>query len=108
MTIHFPTRVTFRGLAPSEGLEGDIRRRTEALGRIFDRIVGARIVVEARRPHGRRRRSFHVGLQLAVPRRRIITKGDSGEHDDPRIAVREAFEVATRHLENRAGRLRRR
>lgn len=71
----------------------EIRERSEALARVFDRIVRLRVIVN----HQRRRGVFSARLNVAVPRgEMIVARGehDHHTHDAPFAALRDAFDAA--------------
>ena len=98
--MRIPVEISFRNMDRSEALAAGIRAKVEKLEEFFDRITSCRVVVEA--PH----RSHHQGnlyrvrIQLHVPNRELIVGRESHEHEDPYVAVRDAFDAARRQLEN--------
>jgi cold shock CspA family protein/ribosome-associated translation inhibitor RaiA len=121
MTL-IPIQVTFRGLDVSDALEADIRERVGWLEQFYAGIVRCHVLVE--RPHRHRHdgRHFHIRIELTVPGVEPIIvshepslharlKDVGGEahrkateiesvHRFARVAVREAFDVARRRLED--------
>ena len=117
-----PTQVTFRGLDVSDALEADIRDRVAWLERFYPGIVRCHVLVEQPHRHRHDGRHFHIRIDLTVPGRDpiVIThepslharvKDAEGEverkqseiepvHRYAHVAVREAFDVARRHLED--------
>ncbi len=121
------TQVTFRNCAPSAAIERDIQRRADKLARLCTRIVRCAVVVELphRRHHGGN--WFHIRVELTLPGEDVVInhepkrvepsrygdlEGDArlgepnatGRHS--RVAVREAFEAASRRLRQHAQLLR--
>ena len=66
MTL-IPTQVTFRGLAHSDALEADIRKRIAWLEQFYAGIVGCRVLVEMPHRHRHDGRHFHVRIEVTVP-----------------------------------------
>ena len=121
MTL-IPTQVTFRGLDVSEALEADIRERVSWLEQFCAGIVRCRVLVETPHRHRHDGRHFHVRIELTVPggdpivvshepslhgrwkdAERAAHRKESeidSVHRYGRVAVREAFDVARRRLED--------
>jgi cold shock CspA family protein len=118
-----PTQITFRGMPHSEALEADIREHVAWLERFHHRnIVRCHVVVEVPHRHRDNGRSVHVTIELTVPAGTPIVishepslhgalkqagtdayhKDDQAEnvHRYATVAVREAFAVARRRLED--------
>ena len=101
--MQIPVEVSFRNMDRSEYLEADVLHNVGKLEEFFDRITRCRVVVEA--PH----RSHHQGnlyrvrIQLGVPHRELVADRESHdrhEHEDPYVAVRDAFNAMRRQLED--------
>jgi len=104
-----PLRITFRHMGPSEAVETAIRRHAARLPRFAGRIVGCRVVVEAPHQHHRKGKLYSVRIDLVAPREAIAVsrQGPSDHaHEDVYVAIRDAFETATRLLEDHSRRLR--
>ena len=121
MTL-IPIQVTFRGLAPNEALENDIRERVSWLEQFYAGIVRCRVLVEVPHRHRRGGRHFHVRIEVTVPggtpivvshepslHARSKDSEDEGHrkedeiesvHRYGRVAIREAFDAARRRLED--------
>jgi cold shock CspA family protein/ribosome-associated translation inhibitor RaiA len=93
----------------SETLDALIRDEVEKLEAYFDRIVSCRVAVE--QPHRKHRQGSHfrVRVDLTVPNEEIVVGRDPPEHtnhEDPRIAVTEAFKATARQLQDYVRRIR--
>jgi ribosome-associated translation inhibitor RaiA len=107
MTI--PLQITFHGLDSSAAIEARVREWTEKLERVFPRIVRCLVAIE--QPHAQHRKGnqFHVRIELSVPGEDIIVSNDPGrdeDHEDPYVALRDAFRAARRQLEAHSEKLR--
>jgi cold shock CspA family protein len=107
--MQLPLQVTFRDVPHSSSVEAKIREKVEKLERFYDRILSCRVVVEA--PHRRRQKGqlYHIHIVLTVPDGELVVSRDSNgnqAHQDPYVAVRDAFKAARRQLESYARRLR--
>jgi len=113
--------ITFKGTAHSDALEADIRHRIAKLGRFYQPIMGCQVLVELAQRHHERGNHFHVRIDLTVPGDEIVIAHDGSlyatakdiESERPRqrlepgperkhaaVAVREAFDVARRKLQD--------
>lgn len=105
----FPLQITFHGLDHSDALEQWIREWADKLERVYDRIERGEVAVERPHEHQRTGGQFHVRVHLHVPGADVIVDRDPGQdeaHEDPYVAVRDAFHAARRQLEDHARRLR--
>jgi cold shock CspA family protein len=122
-TVILPVQVTFRNVAPEEGLKADIEARARKLETYGGPINSCRVVVEAPARHRAKGYPFHVRIDLAVPGREIVIRRTptlhSGQQDigeergrkkaEPRpelkhlkVAISEAFNAARRQLQDHA------
>jgi ribosome-associated translation inhibitor RaiA len=102
-------KITFRHLEPSPALEADIRQWMSELESVFEGIVSCHVVIEQPHQHHQQGRRFRVRLDLAVPGGVIAVGRNSDEsdaHEDPYLAVRDAFRAAQRRLEAHVDRIR--
>lgn len=103
--MQLPVQITFRNMDTSPAVETHIRERVDALDRLFGRIIGCRVAVEASGRHQRKGRLYHVRVDLTVPGREIVVNRDPPEHhahEDILVAVRDAFDATRRQLEDHA------
>ena len=97
--MHLPIQITFRKMDTSPSVEAHIRERAEALEKFYDRITHCRVVVEAPHRHHRQGDQYLVRIDLTVPGgETIVVSHEASEHAG--VAVREAFDVARRRLED--------
>ena len=115
--------VTFRGLARSDALETDILTRLRKLETYYSRIIACRVLVELVERHHEAGNRYHVRIDLTVPGDEIVVSNEGGLHatardigakrltkaaeSDPErkhatVAVREAFDIAKRRLQDYA------
>lgn len=104
-----PLQISFRQLDSSPALEALIREKSERMDQFFNRITSCNVIISGppkRRYHGR---TYDVTILINVPQRQIVvnTEKDPEErHTDPYVAVRDAFDIAYRQLEDYARELR--
>lgn len=115
--------ITFHGLDHSDALEAEIKGRIDDLETYYPAIVGCRVVVGSAQRHHESGNRYQVRIEISVPGPDIVvshepslhgsaratradrtTKDDETdpERKDVRVAVREAFDVARRQLQDYA------
>jgi ribosomal subunit interface protein len=99
-----PPRISFHGLDPSPAIETRVREEVEKLQRFHDRITGCHVTITA--PHRRHRQGiiYGVRIDITVPREEIVVSREpetNHAHEDPYVAIRDAFQAARRQLEDR-------
>lgn len=113
--------ITFRGIDRSAALESAIEARIGRLETYCPSIMGCRVLVEFVQRHHRTGNRFHVRIDLTVPGEEIVVaheanlratarnvrteKTTKGSEPDPErkhayVAVREAFDIARRRLQD--------
>jgi len=114
--------IRFRGIQPGDGLEDEIRRRLARLRQYYPAIVGCRVLLRLSDRHHQVGGRFEVQLDLSVPGRRhvlvshVANPRKSARHQEQEryrkadevdrerriamVAVRDAFEVARRRLQD--------
>lgn len=98
--MNVPLKVVFRGMDPSPALEHDIRDRVAKLVRVHQKVTSCHVAVEA---PGHKGAVFEVRIDLIVPGGQIVVAREPGRnqaHEDPRVALRDAFGAAGRQLEH--------
>jgi ribosomal subunit interface protein len=104
-----PLQITFRDVGHSDALEAYVRQRAQKLDTFFPRIMGCHVALEA--PHRRRQtgRHYRVRIHVTVPGSEIVVShapGDTLANQDLYAAIDQAFDQASRRLEDHARRLR--
>jgi ribosome-associated translation inhibitor RaiA len=97
-----PLRIDFESLKPSTALRAGIARQANRLEHFAPRLVGCHVVVSEPHRHHRRGRQYQVHVHLKLPGGEIAVSRDGRgvAHDDPYLAVRDAFRQAQRQLED--------
>jgi ribosomal subunit interface protein len=98
-----PLQIAFRNLERSESVEAKIRERAEKLEKYCDRIMGCRVVVEARHKRHQHGNHYHVRVDVTVPEAELVASRAPDEHHaytDVYVAVRDAFDAMRRQLED--------
>ena len=96
--MQLPLQITWRNVAPSAPIENLIRERTEKLQHFHPHLVSLRVAVELAGRHQHQGKLFVVRVDLKVPGAEIAI--DHQKHEDPQVAVRDAFDAARRRLED--------
>jgi cold shock CspA family protein/ribosome-associated translation inhibitor RaiA len=113
--------ITFRGIDPSVALEAEIRTRIGKLQTYYRPIMGCHVLVELAERHHETGNRYHVRIDVTVPGEEIVVAHEASLHataqdidaekatkeaePDPerkhaRVAVREAFDIARRRLQD--------
>jgi cold shock CspA family protein/ribosome-associated translation inhibitor RaiA len=113
--------ITFRGVERTDALETEILMRLRKLETYYARIMGSRVLVELVQRHHEGGNRYHVRIDLTVPGGEIVVAHEAGLHataqdvdaeslakvaeSDPerkhaRVAIREAFDIARRQLQD--------
>lgn len=102
--MQVPAEIAFQNCEPSEALRAEIARQVERLERFSDRITSCRVVVigpETRHRHGD---VYRIQLRIAMPGHKDIIvdkmRGDEPENEHLLVAVRNAFTLAQRQIED--------
>ncbi|MCK6546780.1 HPF/RaiA family ribosome-associated protein [Myxococcota bacterium] len=95
-------RVTYRNITPSPALTERIQERADGLDFYFGDIIGCKVVVEEQNRNQNKGRLFSVRIDCTVPGHEVVVSHDGPEdpsHEDPYVAVRDAFDALERRLE---------
>jgi cold shock CspA family protein/ribosome-associated translation inhibitor RaiA len=96
--MKLPLQITVRNLSLSEVVEEDIREKAAKLDVFYDQIMGCRVIVEAPHRHSHQGIFYNVRIDLTLPGAELVVKREPNE--DIYVAVRDAFDVARRQLED--------
>ncbi len=99
-----PLQITFHNLPHSDALEADIRARIAKLEELYDRLVGARVVIDSPHRNQIKGKTYAVRIELALPGRELIVTREPVA--DLQGAMTAAFETAKRRLRGFAQRSR--
>ncbi len=118
--MKLPVQITFRNMESSEAIEAVIRKRVEKLETYYDQILGCRVLVEVPNRHHLKGRHRQIRIDLTVPNAEIVVNHEPSLHTkqkhieaeeykksaelhadykDINVAIREAFEIASRRLQ---------
>lgn len=104
-----PARISFHGIDRSPAIEARVSGEIEKLERYHHRITGCHVTITA--PHRRHRQGiiYGVRIDLTVPGEEIVISRETEAnhaHEDPYVAIRDAFHAARRRLEDHVRRQR--
>ncbi len=108
--MKLPLQITFRHVERSEALEANIQERAEKLDQFCDQIMSCRVVVDTPHQHHHQGQLFRVSVDLTLPGTEIVasrTSDDHHAHEDPYVAVRDAFNAVQRSLDEYVRRMKR-
>jgi len=118
--MRLPVQITWRDMAPSTAVGTKIREEAAKLEEFYGRITSCRVTVEIPRRYQNGKYQFHVRIDLIVPGAEIVVNHEptlhsslqrlggeeraksrelSAPHKDVYVAIRDAFKVARRELQ---------
>lgn len=96
-------QITFHGIDRSEAVEARIRHKMTELDRKHPgSIMSCHATVEAPHRHGHQGTVYSLHLDIRVPGKQITVNHGNGNHahEDVYVAIRDAFDAATRRLDD--------
>lgn len=104
----FPLNISYTDFSPSESVTQLIEEKATKLERYFDRISECQVVVST--PHrSHRQKIYHIAIRVHVPGAELVVDREPEktlEHQDIRLALRDAFSAMQRQLEHFSGKKR--
>jgi ribosome-associated translation inhibitor RaiA len=97
------TQITWRGMEPSAALEARIREMAQGLEKFSSNMIHCRVIIELPHKHGHQGRVYEVRIQITTSGARLSAQHEHRErhsHEDPYVAVRDAFRAVRRQLED--------
>jgi ribosome-associated translation inhibitor RaiA/cold shock CspA family protein len=91
-------KITMRHIPQSEALETRIRKRVDKLDAFHPNVTGFTVAIEEHRMHHQQGHWFNVRIAVRIPDHEIVVNRDHDE--DPYVALRDAFDAASRRLED--------
>jgi ribosome-associated translation inhibitor RaiA len=96
-----PLKLVFRGMDLSPAIESQVRERAARLERLHDRITRCDVAIDTPHRHRGKGRLYAVRVQIRIPGGDISinrTGPHDHAHEDPCVALRDAFDAAERKL----------
>ncbi|MEN8132371.1 MAG: HPF/RaiA family ribosome-associated protein [Pseudomonadota bacterium] len=103
--MQIPLQIVFRGFPHSDAVEANVRKKAVKLEKFYPRIIGCRVVVEAKHHHHHQGYLYHVRIDLTVPQKELVISRERHNehgHEDLYVTIRDAFHSARRRLEDYA------
>ena len=103
--MKIPLQITFHGISPSEAVETKIREKVDKLDKFHSDIISCRVAVEAEHQHHHQGNQYHIRIDITMPGKELVI---SREHHDRKdyeniyVVIRDAFNAATRQIEDYA------
>ena len=101
--MQLPLQVSFRHMAHSPVLETMVRERAARLDTFAGRIMSCRVVIEPAGKHRVHGNQYVVRIDIKVPGGEVVSTHEPSEHKEYKeiaVAIRDAFDAATRQLED--------
>jgi ribosomal subunit interface protein len=98
-----PLQITFRHMDPSPALEARIRKLASRFDRFSQHITRCHIIVEPPPHHKHQGFLYDFRIDISLPDEEIAIRHAhpaSHAHEDPYVALRDAFRAARRRLED--------
>jgi ribosome-associated translation inhibitor RaiA len=99
-----PLEIAFHNLSPSLALEQDIRKRVAKLERLYPRLAGCRVAIEAPHKQHRTGNIYEAHIEMHVPGGKLVVSREPHRprqrhaKPDAYASVREAFKAAEAQL----------
>lgn len=103
--MQIPLQITFRGIPKSEAVEARIREKVNKLERFNSHIMSCRVAVEAEHQRHHQGNQYHIRIDITVPGKELVISRehhDNQAYEDIYVAIRDAFNAASRQLEEHA------
>jgi ribosome-associated translation inhibitor RaiA len=100
--MRYPLQISFRDLAPSRSIAARTHELAAHLDRFSDYITRCHVTVHGPSGHHQHGEPYRVLIDLRVRGRALIVDQESSGHDaqgDVQTALRDAFDAATRRLQ---------
>lgn len=96
--MKLPIQLQFVGLEPSDALAQRAREHAEKLAQFAPDIVACHVVIAQEQKHTHQGRPYRVRVDLSLPQHQLAVHRIA--HEDPYVALRDAFDSLTRQLED--------
>ena len=101
--MRLPLQITFRHMDPSPALEARIRELASRLERFSEHIMRCQVIVEPPAHHKQHGFLHDIRIEITLPEEQFaIRRAHPADHahEDPYVALRDAFRAARRKLED--------
>lgn len=90
-------QITYRGMEHSPALDARIRELCNKLEEFHPKITSCHVVVDEVDRHKQKGNHFEVRVDLHIPHKEVVAS--LKEHEDPYVALHDAFHVVMRKLD---------
>ncbi len=97
-------QITWRDIEPSAALGARIRELAQRLAKVDAEIIHCHVIIALPHKHSHRGRIYEVRIEVTTPGAHLIAQHEHPErhsHEDPYVAVRDAFQAMRRQLKDR-------
>ncbi len=102
--MQIPAEIVFKHFEPSDEVRAAVSKQIERLEKFSKRITSCRVVVAAPATRHRHGDHYEVDLRIGLPGRKEVLvaerHGDAPELEHPLVAIKRAFDVAVREVED--------
>lgn len=101
--MRLPLQVSFRHMEPSPHIESIVEKKAASLDNFASDIMSCRVVVEPAGKHHKRGNPYSVRIDVTLAGEEIVVTRDPAQrtqYKDIRVAIREAFDAASRRIED--------
>lgn len=105
--MSYPIQISFLNTQSSEAVENFVHQQNDNLSRFYPRITSVTVAIGMPHKHHQKGNAFQVRIDIAVPGQNLCVETDAdnrAEYQDVYVAIRDAFFVARRRLEDYAHR----
>lgn len=95
--MQLPVQISFNGINKSQALENLITKEADSLRKFDADLISCRVAVESEGKHQTQGRETTVRVSLKTPGHELI---QTAKNEDPRVAVRQAFDSLTRQVKD--------
>jgi len=103
--MQIPLQITFHGIPKSEAVEAKIREKVDKLEQFHSHMMSCRVAVEAEHHHHHQGNLYHIRIDITTPNKELVISKehhDNKAYEDVYVAIRDAFDIAKRQLEDYA------
>jgi ribosomal subunit interface protein len=108
--MQVPLDISFQNMDVSEALRAEVERQAQRLEKFHDRITSCHVTVAAPGTRHRQGDLFEVAIRIAMPQHKDIivnkTHSDVPEHEHLAVAIKDAFALAQRQIEDAVRKMR--
>lgn len=104
-----PYQITFLDFPESDAVKAAVEKKIEKIERFSDRIIRCEVTVSCPHRHRHADRLYNVRVHLLIPGDDVVINRHPSEHEEHRdiyVAIRDAFNAATRVLEDQVRKIR--